>query len=231
MEQDEFFDIEPYEFQDAKRHARYFGWGVALAAFGWSLYEEVTLRSMGGTAVLLACVNFIFFYGATFATVYAIYFLLPMFLPQKPNDPPPAQKGTGKTDKPSLPLQQPPRQEFAANPLRAQLVNRIVDADSILITHQQEIQQARNKGGMERVSQNEITRYTSAKKWGEGNPAKHLYDALVEACFIDDSGNWTETGVAYSFPRPITTAPTGGIPTGGNRWEPENNRWQPVGEG
>lgn len=114
---------------------------------------------------------------------------------------------------------------------RVRLVNRLVTLDSLLLHYHQEIQEARQRGDLEKVTVNEITRATSAKKWADGNPAKGLWDELMTANFIDHNGEWTDEGNAYSLPHPQKIATTGANTTGGNRWQPVYNHLQPVGEG
>lgn len=222
---------EPYEFQDAKRHSRYLGWGVALAGFSYSMYDGVMSNYANGKIILLACVNFTFYYGLTFATVYFLYFVVPVFFPPKDDS-------DKKPPKPQLqrevlpPPQSPPkRHEMTADTGRVRLVNRLVTLDSLLLHYHQEIQEARQRGDLEKVTVNEITRATSAKKWADGNPAKGLWDELMTANFIDHNGEWTDEGNAYSLPHPQKIATTGANTTGGNRWQPVYNHLQPVGEG
>lgn len=224
MENEYYDDDEPVEFQDAKRHGRYLGWGVALAAFGWSLKDSYA-NGIDGAAVALAAINFVFSYGSTYALVYFVYFVLPVVLPSRNDDPP--------APPPQRHFSPPPPDVMEATshaPQRVQVVNRLVPTGNALLEYQSEIQAARAAGGMSSVTINAITEYTSAKKWTQGNPAKELRDALVTAGFIDYDGNWTDTGNKYSTPPTPKHAPTGGTSTGGNQWQPLHNHLQPVGE-
>lgn len=224
---------EPYEFQDAKRHSRYLGWGVALVGFSYSMYDGVMANHATGKVLLLAGINFIFFYGLTFATVYFLYFVVPVCFPPKDGD---NNGPSKKTQQPQneiflSPQSSQKHHEMTSNQGRVRLVNRLVTLDSLLLHYHQEVQQARQRGLLQTVTVNEITRATGAKKWSPGNPAKQLLDELVTANFIDCNGGWTDEGNAYSLPHPPKTAPTGADTTGGNRWQPVANHLQPVGEG
>ncbi len=224
MENEYYDGDEPVEFQEAKRHGRYLGWGVALAGFGWSLKSSY-ISGIDGAAVVLAAINFVFWYGTTYALVYLVYFVLPVLLPPKDNDPPPPPP-----QRHFAPPQEDVMEATSHAPQRVQVVNRLVPTNDALLQYQGEIQAARAAGGMPSVTINAITEHTSAKKWTPGNPAKELRDALVTAGFIDYDGNWTDTGNKYSTPPTPKHAPTGGTSTGGNQWQPLYHHLQPVGE-
>lgn len=112
---------------------------------------------------------------------------------------------------------QPIRSEMVGNKIR--LVNRLVATDSLLVKHRAEIQKARADGNMPRVGINKINDNTGAKKYGD-NQAKELYNELRTAGFIDDNGDWTDTGDTYSLPHPATSATSNDDFTGSNQLQP-----------
>lgn len=219
---------EPYEFQDAKRHARYFGWWIALAVVGFVLLREYQL-GIKSSSLLLAIIIFVLAYGAAGAFVYALYFVMPVLFPPKDDNP---SGGNPVSPKPRatlpLPDKPPVRDEMIGN--RTQLVNRLVTLDSMLIEYQDEIRAARAAGNLERVTVNAITTSTSAKKWNDGNPAKQLWNELTAAGFIGADGEWTDTGNTYSLPHPAKQPQPVGKPPVATGWGDENYRLQPVGE-
>ena len=85
---------------------------------------------------------------------------------------------------------------------RIMLVNRLASPGSLLVRYQAEIQAARSAGELAICTINEISKNTSAKKYAPGNPAKELFEELLEAGFINQSKNWTDTGRRYSLPHP-----------------------------